>query len=457
MNHIGGLLLNVLKKRVVGILLMVLILYGLTLASDPNARTLSNHQNVGQRVALYGVLTLGAGILIIAGGIDLSIGSVFCLAGVSLGLLLNARPENISSVFVIVTVFTASCCIAASVAARLKEQMRGLLAVPLGMALGVLAPAGLALVLHRPLKARGFSSAIAGALAILAGTLAWLGPWAIACALQSQPGLLAVLTVLLGGGLIGLLHGIIITRLGLQPFIVTLCGLFVWRGMAYWLALPDPVAPLRGLGRFISFGHLFAEGPIESGSAGTVGIGAAAKNFPELVHLANGYPSWPLLDAVPMRLLLLLVLAGLAAVLMHLSVHGRYLFAVGSNEQAARYAGIPANRYKVLAYILCSVLAALGGMIQLLEIKTVQPSNSGQFYELFAITGAVLGGCSLRGGEGTVIGMLLGTAVLPLLRNLINLSGLTDDLEYLVIGMALMAGTILDELLKRRAAAKGKH
>jgi ribose transport system permease protein len=456
MKAIVGSLVGVLKNRVVGILLMVLVLYGLTLASDPNARTLGNHQNVGQRVALYGVLTLGAGILIIAGGIDLSIGSVFCLAGVSLGLLMNARAENISSVFVIVTVFTASCCIAASAIARLSEDMRALLAVPLGLLLGVFAPAGLALVLVRPIRARGLSPGAALPLAVLAGSAAWLGPWLIAWALQSQPGLLAVATVLLGGGLIGLLHGIVITRLGLQPFIVTLCGLFVWRGMAYWLALPDPLAPLRGLGRAITFGQLFAEGPIQSGSAGTVGIGAAAKNFPELVHLANGYPSLPLLGDVPMRLLLLLLLAGLAGVLMHLSVHGRYLFAVGSNEQAARYAGIPANRYKVLAYILCSMLAALGGMIQLLEIRTVQPSNSGQFYELFAITGAVLGGCSLRGGEGTVIGMLLGTAVLPLLRNLINLSGLTDDLEYLVIGLALMAGTILDELLKRRAAAKGK-
>jgi ribose transport system permease protein len=155
---------------------------------------------------------------------------------------------------------------------------------------------------------------------------------------------------------------------------------------------------------------------------------------------------------VPVRLLVLLAIAAAAMIFLHASVYGRYLYAIGANEQAARYAGVPTHRYRILAYVLCSVLAALGGMIELLDLKTVSPSNTGNWYELYAITGAVLGGCSLRGGEGTVIGMLLGTAVLPLLRNLCNFSAIPDDLEFTVIGVALLLGTIADELLKRRAA-----
>jgi ribose transport system permease protein len=337
-------------KRIVGILIIVLVLYGLILASDPNARTLANFKNIAQRVSLYGIITIGAGILIISGGIDLSIGSVVGLGAVALGLLLGNH----------------------------------------------------------------------------------VAPW------------LAILVVLGGGALIGVGYGLLVTRLRLQPIISTLCGLFIYRGLAFWLALPNPAAPLRGLVRFLSLGHLYAQGT-QTGSAGNVGIGAVSKELPGLIHFAS--------DFTP-RLLLLGVVAVLAALLLHSSVYGRYLYAIGSNEQAARYAGINTNRYKVLAYLLCSMLAALVGILQMLETQTASPSTEGQWYELYAITGAVLGGCSLRGGEGTVIGMLLGTAVLPLLRNLINFSNIPGDLEFTVIGVALLLGTIADELLKRRAAKK---
>jgi ribose transport system permease protein len=307
------------------------------------------------------MLTLGAGVLIIAGGIDLSIGSVFCLAAVGLGLLLKNRVSEVT----------------------------------------------------------------------------------------------AVGAVLAGAAAIGVFHGLLVTRLRLQPFIVTLCGLFIYRGLAYWLALPDPLVPLRGLARFLSFGALFSQAPLSQGSAGNVGIGEVSQQLQGLIFLSTGYSSLRVLGYVPVRLWLLLSVAAFLAVLLHFSVYGRYLYAIGANEQAARYAGIATGRYKVLAYVICSVLAAVGGMLQLLELQTVSPSNTGSWYELYAITGAVLGGCSLRGGEGTVIGILLGTAVLPLLRNLCNFSGIPDDLEFTVIGVALLLGTIADELLKRRGTKKG--
>ena len=102
--------------------------------------------------------------------------------------------------------------------------------------------------------------------------------------------------------------------------------------------------------------------------------------------------------------------------------------------------------------MLCATLAALGGMIQMLELQTASPSNVGQWYELYAITGAVLGGCSLRGGEGTVVGILIGTAILRLLGNLVNMWGIPSALEFTVIGGALLIGAVLDETLRRRGA-----
>ena len=112
------------------------------------------------------------------------------------------------------------------------------------------------------------------------------------------------------------------------------------------------------------------------------------------------------------------MIAGVLALLLHGSVYGRYLFAIGYNEQAARYAGIYTDRYKIFAYVLCSTLAGLGGILFLLNYRNASPSSAGNLLELYAITGAVLGGCSLRGGEGTIPGMLLGAAVLPLLRQI---------------------------------------
>lgn len=331
-------------KRLWGILAIVIVLNVIVLASDEGARSVENYRNLARRTGLFGILTLGAGLLIISGGIDLSVGSVVGLSAISLGLLLEKKMAPVP------------------------------------------------------------------ALAI----------------------------VLAGSCLIGLFHGVLVTRLKLQPFIVTLCGLFIYRGLAQLAPVLRPSALLPW-----NWGEKVLEG-----SSRDVGIGGR----PDLAgfrFLASG----DIFD-VPMIFLLLLMLAGVAALILHFSVYGRYLYAIGYNEQAARYAGIPSDRYKIFAYVWCSLLAGLGGAMFLLDLETAQPSTTGNWYELYAITGAVLGGCSLRGGQGMVIGILLGTAVLPLLRNLVIFAGIPSDLEYTVIGLALLLGTIADEVLKRRGARR---
>ncbi|GIW80779.1 MAG: hypothetical protein KatS3mg105_2586 [Gemmatales bacterium] len=225
---------------------------------------------------------------------------------------------------------------------------------------------------------------------------------------------LAVFAVLALGAVIGLINGCLVTKLHLQPFVVTLCGLFIYRGAARWFA-DDKV---RGLGvefetmRYILYGNRIFLG-------------------------------------LPMSLVILLLLAAVATVFLHLSVYGRYFFAIGSNERAAAYSGIVTDRYKILAYTLCSTLAAAFGILYLAQENSVQPSSTGNFLELYAIGGAVLGGCSLRGGEGTVVGILIGTAILWVLPNLSNMLGIRSQLEHTVIGAALLAGAILDEWLHR--------
>jgi ribose transport system permease protein len=135
---------------------------------------------------------------------------------------------------------------------------------------------------------------------------------------------------------------------------------------------------------------------------------------------------------------------------MHLSVYGRYFYAIGSNEKAARYSGIATDRYKILAYVLCSMLASLYGILFLMENNSIKPSTDGSFKELYAIAGAVMGGCSLRGGQGSVIGIVIGTAILTMLPNLANLRGIRSEWQFIVIGGALLLGAILDEWLRPR-------
>lgn len=326
--------------RLLGILGMVVALYLVLLGVDPAARSADTVQTLTQYLGFYGILTLAVGVLIVSGGIDLSIGSLVALSAACYTLLLE----------------------------------RGVPPLP-------------------------------GAFLVIAGA---------AC--------------------VGLMHGLLVTGLNLQPFLVTLCGLFIYRGLTSWVAgftkqktlyLPR-VAGANELREWLVSGGVTI--PFTGGG----------------VRLSNEF-------------FLLLAIAAVLVVFLHFSVHGRYLYALGYNEQAARYAGIRTGRYRIAAYVLCSALVGLGGVLFLLGFRSAQPATAGTLLELYAITGAVLGGCSLRGGEGNVVGMLLGAAVLPLLREICTRSSyIGTELEYTVIGAALLLGTITNELVARRSAARSK-
>ena len=124
----------------------------------------------------------------------------------------------------------------------------------------------------------------------------------------------------------------------------------------------------------------------------------------------------------------------IAWVVLHRSVFGRYLFAVGKNEEAARFSGIRTGLVIVAAYVICAGLTALAAIFFAMYTRSVAPSSHGNFYELYAIAAAVLGGFSLRGGEGSIIGVVLGTILLQVLQNLVNLLGIPSSLNFAVMG-----------------------
>ncbi|MBX2818266.1 MAG: ABC transporter permease [Rhodothermaceae bacterium] len=228
---------------------------------------------------------------------------------------------------------------------------------------------------------------------------------------------LALLAVLVVSLAIGLLHGLLITKMRLQPFVVTLCGLLFYRGFARWLTGDQ-----------------------------TQGFG---NSFDGLRQIAIG--RIPITDSfgIPMPFVVLVVLAILAGIFLNYTIWGRYLLALGRNEEAARYSGINTERMIIVAYVIGALTAGIGGILFSLDVNSVQPAVHGNFYELYAIAAAVLGGCSLRGGEGTILGVIIGAAVMRVLYNAINILGIPTQLEFAIIGAVILLGVMADELVKR--------
>jgi ribose transport system permease protein len=313
-------------RKELGIFILLVLLCVVVAAINPRFLVSSNLQNISRLIGMFGILSIGAGIVIITGGIDLSVGSIMALVGIVLSILLTQKK------------------------------------------------------------------------------------W---------PPLLAVLVAIGVAAFLGWVHGLFITRLGIQPFIVTLCGLLFYRGLA----------------RFIA-------------NDATQGFGSG-EGFAWLRDLSSGQ-----LFHIPTPFLFLILIGIVMWVVLQRSIYGRYLFAVGRNEEAARYSGIGTRKIISSAYVLSGLLAGITGVLMAFYTNSISPSSHGSFYELYAIAAAVLGGCSLRGGEGSVIGIVIGTALLQVLQNLVNLLGIPSSLNFAVMGTVILIGVVADELVRRRSARK---
>jgi ribose transport system permease protein len=225
------------------------------------------------------------------------------------------------------------------------------------------------------------------------------------------PILIGIAVGLVVGLLCGLLNGFLIARLRIAPFIVTLGTLGVFRGSTLLISNGLPVHQIPQAFSFLGEGNLLG---------------------------------------VPFVLWVLVICAvGMHFVLEHTRL-GRYAFAIGSNSAAAVYAGIPVSRYTMAVYAIGGLLTGLAGMIEASRLMTGQPT-AGNGYELQAIAAVVIGGGSLHGGEGSVMGTLVGAFIMGLLSNGSDLLGISNYVQQVIIGAVIILAVSVDELRKRRA------
>jgi ribose transport system permease protein len=326
-------------KKELGIFTLLVVLCAVTGIKNHAFFSEANLANTANSIGLYGIFSLGVGMIIITGGIDLSIGSMIALCGV---LLVMALTE-------------------------------------------------------------------------------WHWAWPLAAAFTLGVAML-----------LGLGHGFLITKFKMQPFIVTLCGLLLYRGMARYIAQDSTkgFGDSNNLGalKFLSSGRLFQKVDPNTGR--------------------------DIFTGIPMPFVFLVVIAIIMWIVLHRSVYGRYLFAVGRNEEAARFSGVSTKFVIGSTYVIGGLLTGISAILFAFYTNSIAPSNHGNFFELYGIAAAVLGGCSLRGGEGSIVGILIGTALLLVLQNLVNLLGIDSSLNFAVMGAVVLIGVLADQIFKTRAAKK---
>jgi ribose/xylose/arabinose/galactoside ABC-type transport system permease subunit len=227
--------------------------------------------------------------------------------------------------------------------------------------------------------------------------------------------LAAVAAGVFAGGVCGLANGLIITRFRLQPFVATLGMLGIARGLAIWLA-GRTLMPFPPGGR-----------PDWVDSLTRVHAGAILFNF--------GFWS-------------LAILAVAVAVLLRRTVLGRHIYAVGSSEPTARLCGVPVARTKVIVYTLTGLLCGWAGVLLFAHGASGNPSSA-EGYELLVIAAVVIGGASLTGGQGTVVGALLGVLILGVLANGVSLFNVPVEVQHILVGVIIIANTALSRWRSR--------
>lgn len=296
-----------------GTIIILLFLVSIVTLVNPGFLSVNNILNIFQQVSINGLIALGMTFVILTGGIDLSVGSILGLTGMTLGLM------------------------------------------------------------------------------ILGGV----------------PEILAILIVLVLGGLLGFTNGLFISKIKLEPFIVTLATMTMFRGLT--LISSDGIPAMR-----------------------------VTSNAPILNFLSQGT-----ILGFPFPTIMLLIFFFILMVLIQKTVFGRGVYAIGGNEEVARLSSVATNKVKTSVYVISGVMSAFAGVIMTSRLSSAQPT-AGTTFELDAIAAVVIGGTSLSGGKGRILGTLIGALIIGVINNGLNIMGVSAFWQQFIKGLIILIAVILD-------------
>ena len=228
---------------------------------------------------------------------------------------------------------------------------------------------------------------------------------------DTYPVFVPILVGLLAGLGIGLFNGLIITKSKVPPFIVTLGTMTIGRGLALIISKGRPISNLSDSFNFIGGGNIFG---------------------------------------IPFPIILLVIFYIICSLILNKTILGRYVYAIGGNEMAAKASGINVNGVKLWVYSICGLLAAMGGILITARITTGQP-NIGAGFELDAIAAAIIGGTSTSGGVGKISGTLIGALLIGVISNSLDLLNVTSYYQQVVMGVIIIGAVVLDGVGKNRS------
>lgn len=286
---------------------------------------------------------------------------------------------------------------------------------------------------------------------------------------HGQPAWVAMLAAVAVSGLVGAWHGLLVTRFAIPPFIATLSGFLAYRGLGLVLSDARGLSPMgedfQKIAGRIPASVTFAL--IVLGLAGGVALVLRRAARRARLHLpsdgrfvlgsklaaiavACGFAWLVYREGAPVPVLVAALTAGAGAFLLRKTRLGRYAFAVGGNTEAARLSGVPVARVTMAIYVLIGVLTAVAGIVATARTNGVTPGNAGLMRELHVITAVVIGGTSLSGGRGTMLGTVIGALIFGTLSNGMNLLGISSNWQLIVTGQILLAASLLDSLTSKQ-------